>query len=149
MAAPTQILVSGNQCVAVPGVSCRAFVLNATQPLPATVKVYGNDFPTSGYFAGPDYATGIAICSVDGRIQWSTTWMPISVEAHESITATYIVPGADESDVVVCNHTSASGGVILSGAILSRNSVIITLANVSDRALHLSAGRLLLDIWKR
>jgi hypothetical protein len=147
--APEQILISGNQCVPTPGVSHRAFVLNASRPFPVSVKIDGNDFPTAGYPAPADYASGIISTRIDGRIQFQTTWHPPALADKAVATTTFAVTGAEPGDIIVCSHPSANNGYILSASVAEAAKVEITLANFSGGNRSLPAGPLLVDIWKR
>lgn len=148
IAAPEQILVVGNQCVPIPGISSRAFVLNRTTPLPKTCSLAGNDFPAEGYAAGPDYASDVVTVWIDGQLQFEADWSPPLVDDKSSAARIFIVPGAAPGDVVVCSHPSIQGGYLLAGTVNRRGEVIVTLANLSGSTKMLAQGRLRLAVWK-
>lgn len=146
--APEHILVSGNQCVAVPGVSFKPFVLSNATPLPLSVKIFGNDFPARDYTAPADYALGVLQPEIDGRLQLRTHWQPPPLTEMASVTTEFAVAGAAAGDVVLCSHPSAKAGIMMSATIESPDSVIITFVNVTGRARTFASGILSIDVWK-
>lgn len=151
--APQQILVSGNQCVPLQGISYKPFVLNASKPYPASIRISGNDFPSAGYTGPPDYATGVMQPLIDGRLQFRSPWQPPPLADKAIAEVTFPVVGAEPGDIVACTHPAARAGIALSGIVEKADSVTVTLINHTgdqpgDRPA-LPGGILSIDVWKR
>lgn len=146
--APEQILVSGNQCVAVPEISFKPFILNASSPLPISVKIIGNDFPSRGYRGPADYAVGVMQPLIDGRLQYRRDWQPPPLGGRGVASSAFAITGAEPGDIVACTHPAASAGILLSGVVERAGSVSVTLVNLTDTPRALLTGTLRIDVWK-
>lgn len=146
--APEQILVSGNQCVPVPDVSFRPFILNASRPFPSSVKLFGNDFPATGYKASADYAAGVMQPLIDGRLQFRSQWQPPPLIEKAVATHSFLVVGAEPGDIVGCTHPAANAGIILSAFVETSDRVVVTLINHGGTRTELPGGMLAIDVWK-
>jgi hypothetical protein len=146
--APESIMVSGNRCVARPGGALVAFLLNATTPLPLSVSISHNDFPTRGYAAAPNFAVGKIAAVIDGRLQFKTVWQPPETGSKSVTTVTFDVAGAEPGDQVTCSHPAMLAGFSLSGIVSGSGKVAVALVNVAASSTMPPGGPLRMDIWK-
>jgi hypothetical protein len=147
--APIQVLVSGNQCVAAAARSYRPFVLNSTQPMPISVTVAGNDFPSAGYVAGPDYGPARQNCVIDGRRQLSVDLKPSLLEAGAWKDVFIDLAAVGEDDVTVGNCAPASAGLMVGTGVVGADRIVVRLTNLSDQRLELRGRKIVVDVWKR
>lgn len=146
--APQSIVVSGNQCAAADGIATRSFLLNATTPLPLSVRIDGNDFPAKGYAMAPEYGAGTLHPVIDGRLQFRIAWAPSRPENRSGTRATFEVPGAEPGDLATCAHPAAISGYVLSAVVTAPGTVELSLIDVAAAAGQPPGGQLAIDVWK-
>lgn len=143
--APNQVLVTGNHSTGT--TKARSpFQLNATAPTPTNVKLSGNYFPTC-------HLDGIELNSIqatiDGRIQYSSTWNPASVADNATLTQNFTVTGASSGDVVTAALVESQAGLILNGYVAASDTVTLVLFNKTGGAVDIANGTVRIDVWKR